>query len=128
MLEFDAEGKLVRGWGGPANGYDWPDNEHGIYVDDRGTVWIGGNAGPGAALIAEPWRDDDMLLNFTGDGRFLRQFGRREASQGNADRANLREPADVVLHRPTNELFVADGYGNRRIVVLDANTLTFKRA
>ena len=128
VIEFDADGRFVRAWGGPGSGYEWPDNEHGIYVDDRDTIWIGGNAGPGAALIAEPWRSDDMLLSFTSDGRFLKRFGRREQGQGNADRSNLREPADVVLYRRTNELFVADGYGNRRVVVLDADTLMFKRA
>lgn len=128
VLEFDEKGRFVQAWGGPGQGYDWPDNEHGIYVDDRGTIWLGGNAGPGAAAVSEPWRDDDMLLNFTREGKFIRQFGQRAQSRGNADRANVREPADLVLHRPTNELFVADGYGNRRVVVLDANTLAFKRS
>jgi len=127
VLEFDAAGKFVQGWGGPAAGYEWPDNEHGIYVDDKDVVWIGGNAGTGAAFLQEPWRDDDMLLKFTNQGKFLLQIGHREQTGGNKDTKNLKEPADAVLYRKTNELFVADGYGNRRVIVLDGNTGAFKR-
>jgi len=127
VLEVDAAGEVVQGWGGPAAGYEWPDNEHGIYVDDKDVVWIGGNAGTGAAFLQEPWRDDDMLLKFTSQGKFLLQIGHREQTGGNKDTKNLKEPADTVLYRKTNELFVADGYGNRRVIVLDANTGAFKR-
>jgi DNA-binding beta-propeller fold protein YncE len=68
-----------------------------------------------------------MLLKFTMQGKFLQQFGRRDQSGGNNDTKNLKEPADVVVYRKTNEAFVADGYGNRRVIVLDANTGAFKR-
>jgi len=127
VLEFEASGKFIQGWGGPSDSFEWPDNEHGIYVDDKDVVWIGGNAGTGAVLIRAPWRDDDMLLKFTMQGKFLQQFGRRDQSGGNNDTKNLKEPADVVVYRKTNEAFVADGYGNRRVIVLDANTGAFKR-
>ena len=127
VLEFDAAGRFVQGWGGPAAGYEWPDNEHGIYVDDKDIVWIGGNAGTGATFIQEPWRDDDMMLKFTSQGKFLLQIGHREQTGGNKDTKNLKEPADAALYRKTNELFVADGYGNRRVIVLDGNTGAFKR-
>ena len=103
VLEFEASGKFVQGWGGPSNAFEWPDNEHGIYVDDKDVVWIGGNAGTGANLIKAPWRDDDMLLKFTMQGTFLQQFGRRDQSSGNNDTKNLKEPADVVVYRKTNE-------------------------
>jgi len=127
VLEFDASGKVIQGWGGPNDAYEWPDNEHGIYVDDKDVVWIGGNAGTGAVFIQAPWRDDDMLLKFTTQGKFLQQFGRRDQSGGNKDTKNLKEPGDVVVYRKTNEAFVADGYGNRRVIVLDADTGAFKR-
>jgi hypothetical protein len=127
VVELDAAGTFVRAWGGPGAGYEWPDSEHGIYVDDKGAVWISGNAGPGATRAAEPWRDDDMLLKFTAEGKFVRQFGRRDQSRGNKDRNNVRGAAAMMLHRPTNELFVADGYSNRRVLVLDGDTLAFKR-
>ena len=127
VLEFDASGTFIQGWGGASDAFEWPDNEHGIYLDDKDVVWIGGNAGTGANLIKAPWRDDDMLLKFTMQGKFLQQFGRRDQSRGNSDTKNLKEPADVVVYRKTNEAFVADGYGNRRVIVLDANTGAFKR-
>jgi hypothetical protein len=127
VIEFDPAGKFVQAWGGPSTAYEWPDNEHGIYVDDRGVVWIGGNAGTGAQFLQEPWRDDDMLLKFSRQGKFLLQIGRRDQSGGNKDTTNLKEPADLVLYRKANELIVADGYGNRRVIVLDADTGAFKR-
>jgi hypothetical protein len=127
VLEFDPSGKFIQGWGGPSDAFEWPDNEHGIYVDDQEVIWIGGNAGTGANLIRPPWRDDDMLLKFTMQGKFLQQFGRRDQSGGNKDTKNFKEPADVVVYRKTNEAFVADGYGNRRVIVIDANTGAFKR-
>ena len=127
VVVVDPTGKFIRAWGGAGAGYEWPDNEHTIGLDNRGSVWIGGNAGPGAIRIGEPWRDDDMLLQFSTDGKFKRQFGHRDQSRGNKDTNNLREPADMSFHLPTNEIFVADGYGNRRVVVLDAGTMAFKR-
>jgi hypothetical protein len=134
VLEFDAAGKFVQGWGGPGSAYEWPENEHGIFVDDKDVVWIGGQAGTGAGVVK--FRnvanqrvpvDDDMLLKFTTAGKFLQQIGSQNQSTGNTDTKNLKEPADLVIYRRTNEAFVADGYGNRRVIVLDANTGAFKR-
>lgn len=116
VIEFDTSGKYVQSWGGPGQGYEWPVTEHGIYVDPKGFVWIGGN---GAG--------DHQLLKFTRAGKFVMQIGRAKQSKGNADTQNVNMPADVFLHAATNELFVADGYGNRRIVVFDADTGAFKR-
>jgi len=116
VLEFDAAGNFLRAWGGPGPGYDWPGSEHGVYVDHKGFVWIGGNGD-----------NDHQILKFTKDGKFVMQIGRAGQSKGNADTANLNKPADAFVHAPTNELFVADGYGNRRIIVFDADTGRFKR-
>ena len=125
VLEFDADGKLLSSWGGPADGYDWPEREHGIFVDAKGFVWIAGNGGwPKATAEGNT---DDMILKFTTAGKFVLQIGRRGKSTGNTDTANVRQPADVFVHEPTNELYVADGYGNQRIVVFDAETGRFKR-
>lgn len=123
VLEFDADGKFVTAWGGPAEGYDWPDNEHGIFIDQKSNIWIGGS---GATVKAEP-RSDDMILKFTNQGKFIMQIGRRTQNKGNADTMNVRQPADVFVYPKTNELFVADGYGNRRVVVFNADTGAFKR-
>ncbi len=134
VLEFDETGKFVQGWGGPGPGYEWPENEHGIFVDDKDIVWIGGQAGQGAGVVKYKKVanqripvDDDMLLKFTTSGRFLQQIGQQNGSTGNSDTKNLKEPADLVIYRQTNEAFIADGYGNRRVIVLDANTGAFKR-
>ena len=116
VLEFDAAGKLVQAWGGPGAGFEWPSTEHGIYVDPAGFVWIGGNG-----------EGDHQILKFTRSGQFVMQIGKAKQSKGNADTQNLNQPADTFVHAATNELFVADGYGNRRVVVFDATTGRFKR-
>jgi DNA-binding beta-propeller fold protein YncE len=116
LLEFDNNGTFIQAWGGPGSGYQWPTSEHGVYVDPSGFVWIGGNG-----------TDDHQVLKFTKAGRFVLQIGRAGQSKGNADTRNLNQPADAFVHTRTNELFVADGYGNRRVIVFDATTGTFKR-
>ena len=128
VLEFDSTGKFIQGWGGPGEGYEWPDQEHGIYIDDKDNVWIGGSArpalaGPGPGNI----RSDNMLLKFTNKGKFLMQIGHRDQSTGNNDPKNLYSPTDVFLYAKTNEVFVSDGYINRRVIVFDADTGAFKR-
>ena len=125
VLEFDANGAFVQGWGGPAAGYDWPDTEHGIFVDHEDNVWITGINPRAGNNVSD--RADDMLLKFTRAGELLFQKGGYGASGGNADHDNPRQPADVAVYAPTNEAFVADGYGNRRVWVLDAGTGAFKR-
>jgi DNA-binding beta-propeller fold protein YncE len=125
VLEFDAQGKVLRAWGGPADRYDWPDIEHGIFVDYRDHVWIGG-INPIAGAEGSQ-RSDDMLLEFTAKGQFVRQIGGRDTSGGNRDTKNLKRPADVFVSRKTGEVFVADGYGNTRVLVLDLRTGAFKR-
>ena len=125
VLEFDQAGQLLRSWGGPGAGYDWPGREHAIWVDADSFVWISGNFGWPRPTPGTP--DDDMMLKFTADGRFVMQIGEADASQGNGDTANLHQPGDQYVHEPDNELYVADGYGNRRVVVFDADTGEFKR-
>ncbi|HTE15112.1 MAG TPA: hypothetical protein VK642_08540, partial [Burkholderiales bacterium] len=101
VLEFDDAGNFVQGWGGPGDGFDWVESEHGIYVDPKGFVWIGGNG-----------KTDHHLLKFTKQGKFVMQIGRKGASTGNNDTQNVRQAADTFVYAKTNELFVADGYGN----------------
>ena len=116
VLEFDQAGNFVQAWGGPAEGYDWPSTEHGVHVDPNGYVWVGGNG-----------ETDNQILKFTKAGEFVMQIGQAGLSQGNNDTENLNRPADAFVHADTNELFVADGYGNRRVIVFDADTGDFKR-
>jgi len=116
LVEFDAAGNFVQAWGGPGQGYEWPNSEHGVYVDPKGFVWIGGNGD-----------NDHQILKFTKAGKFVMQIGHAGKSMGNADTGNLNQPADTFVYAKTNELFVADGYGNRRVIVFDAETGAYKR-
>jgi sugar lactone lactonase YvrE len=116
VLVFDPAGNLVRSWGGPAQGYEWPESNHGIHVDHKGHVWIGGN-GP----------KDAHILKFTKDGKFLAQAGRLGGNKGSNDPDNFGRVAKIWVDPRANEAYVADGYTNRRIAVLDADTLKMKR-
>jgi DNA-binding beta-propeller fold protein YncE len=127
IVVFSDTGGVVKAWGGAGSGYEWPEREHGIHIDHKGYVWIGGNncaAGglPGLKPVA-----DDALLKFTQDGRFVMQIGRSNQSKGDADTRNLHRAADAWVHAQSNEIFVADGYGNHRVAVFDADSGAFKR-
>jgi hypothetical protein len=127
VLVFDPAGNFMRAWGGAGSGYEWVEREHGIRIDHKGLAWIGGNACPTMGLPGLKPVADDQLLKFTTDGKFVQQIGKSNQSKGNADTANVHRAADVWFHAPTNEAFVADGYGNHRVIVLDADTGAFKR-
>jgi hypothetical protein len=127
VLEFDPAGNLLQAWGGAGAGYEWPEREHGIFVDHKGLIWIGGNNCSTRNLPLLKPVGDDQLLKFTKAGKFVLQIGRSDQGRGNGDTKNLRQPADTFVYRKTNEAFVADGYGNHRVIVLDADTGAFKR-
>ena len=95
-----------------------------MFVDDKDNVWIGGSSPTSTSLTK---RSDDMLLKFTKDGKFLLQIGGPDKSSGNADTKSVNKPADAFVHQKTNELYAADGYGNRRVIVFDTETGAFKR-
>jgi DNA-binding beta-propeller fold protein YncE len=122
VMEFDAAGNYVQGWGGPADGYEWPEDEHAIHVDYKDNIWISSAGGPRLST-----RKENQILKFTRTGKFLLQIGRRGMSRGSADTANFNNAADIYVYARTNEVFVADGYINRRVIVLDADTGAFKR-
>ena len=125
VLEFDAAGKLLTSWGGPGQGYEWPGREHGIFVDANDFVWIGGRAGwPRAAT---PGNSDDMIVKFTTTGKFVMQIGHRGQSKGNTDTENVHQATDVFVDTRAKEVYAADGYGNKRVIVFDSETGKFKR-
>jgi hypothetical protein len=127
VIVFDTAGNFIKAWGGAGNGYEWPEREHGIHIDYKGFVWLGGNNCPTNGLPGLKRVADDQLLKFTQDGKFVMQIGHSNQSKGNSDTRNLHRAADVWVHQPTNELFVADGYGNHRVAVFDADSGAFKR-
>ena len=147
VLEFDQAGNLLHHWGGPAAGYEWPDSNHGITVDYKGNVWIGGNGGP-----------DSHILKFTKDGSFLMQVGKKAARPGppargrgrgaaasndpdaivqgagtptylpdSNDPNNFGRVAKIFVDPKTNEAYIGDGYLNKRVAVIDADTGKMKR-
>jgi DNA-binding beta-propeller fold protein YncE len=125
VLEFDAAGKLLASWGGPGEGYEWPGREHGIFVDANDFVWIGGRAGWPRATT--PGNSDDMILKFTTTGKFVMQIGHRGQSTGNGDTENVHQATDVFVDTRAKEVYAADGYGNKRVIVFDSETGKFKR-
>ncbi len=128
VLEFDPDGKLVGHWGGPAAGYEWPTSNHGITVDHKGNVWIGGN-GPG----------DSQVLKFSRAGTFLLQVGKADArlgamkdgkptyAGGSNDPISFGRVAKIFVDPSANEAYLADGYLNKRVAIIDADTGKFKR-
>jgi DNA-binding beta-propeller fold protein YncE len=134
VLEFDQEGNLLRHWGGPGQGYEWPDSNHGIFIDHKGNVWVGGNGGP-----------DSHILKFTKDGKFLLQVGKKGARRkegagagnqegqvagfvgGSNDSVSFGRVAKIFVDAKENEAYIADGYLNKRVAVIDADTGKMKR-
>jgi len=116
VLEFDPNGKFLQAWGGPGTGYEWFTSEHGIFVDAHDNVWLSGSA-----------KEDNHILKFTSKGKFLIQIGHAGKNRGSNDTENLGGPAGLFVVEKTNELFVADGYFNHRVIVFDANTGVYKR-
>ena len=116
IIEFDQAGKVVQGWGGDGPGYKWGDDGHGIHVDYDNFVWVG-----------DPAESGGHIFKFTRDGKFVMRIGQPGTPTGSNDIAHLGRPADMVVDRDSNELFVADGYGNHRVIVFDATTGAYKR-
>jgi DNA-binding beta-propeller fold protein YncE len=137
VMVFNRAGHLLRAWGGPADpgfltskctpamGCQWPTNEHGIFVDHNDFVYIGGNGA-----------ENNQVLKFSKDGTFIYQIGRAGAFMGGRSNDKdgspngtplLGQPADTEVDPDTNELYIADGYQNKRVLVVDAATGKYKR-
>jgi hypothetical protein len=131
VIEFDQEGNVVSAWGGPDSlerdaegdvtrawrgGERWPTSEHGLFVDHEGNVWMGSNGA-----------NDQVVLKFDREGRRLLTIGEWGVTGGSADTLHLGSPADVTVDPDAGEVYVADGYRNRRIIVFDATTGVYRR-
>ncbi len=116
VLEFDPEGNLVNHWGGPGDGYEWPSSNHGITVDHKDNIWIGGNG-----------RTDSHILKFSRDGKFLAQYGSAGADTNSRSKENFGSVAEIAFDAKANEAYVADGYRNKRVAVLDVDSGKLKR-
>ena len=116
VLVFNQAGEVIRHWGGPGQGYNWPKSEHGIYIDANEFVWLAGND-----------KTDGQLLKFTMDGKFVMQIGKPIQNMDSNSTERLGSPADIAVDVAAKEVYVADGYGNRRVVVFDSETGAYKR-
>jgi DNA-binding beta-propeller fold protein YncE len=116
VLVFDQSGNLIRSWGGPGQGYNWPKSEHSIYIDDNDFIWLAGND-----------KSDGQLLKFTMDGKFVMQIGKPIDGADSNSTERLGSPADIAVDVAAKEVYAADGYTNRRVVVFDSETGAYKR-
>lgn len=116
ILEFDPEGRLVNAWGGPGEGYVWPESNHGLTLDHKDNIWIGGNG-----------REDSHILKFTRDGTFLQQIGLPGQTANSLSTEHFGRVAKISFDPGANEAYVSDGYSNKRVAVLDADSGAFKR-
>ena len=116
VLRFDPAGNLVGSWGGPGQGFEWPESNHGIVVDHKGNVWIGGNG-----------KGDSHILKFTKDGKFLMQMGSLGKNAGSNSPDQFGRVAKIWIDPKANEAYIADGYLNKRVAVLDVDTGKMKR-
>ena len=108
VIEFDAQGKVVQGWGqGPKDETSgWPRNPHGIFVDHNDFVWVGTYM-------------HHRVMKFTRDGKLLMTIGQYDKNAGSNDTTLLGGPAGIWVDPQTNEVYIADGYRNRRVVVFN---------
>ncbi len=118
VLVFNQSGDVVKSWGGPGEnrGYDWPLQEHGILVDNKGFVWLSGNG-----------KGDNMVLKFSTDGKFIKQIGKSGPMTSSTDLSQFGMVAALEIDPRANEIYAADGYGNHRVAVLDGDSGEIKR-
>jgi DNA-binding beta-propeller fold protein YncE len=121
VIEFDPEGNVVNAWGGNGTGYDWPNGvgaagEHGISVDMAGNVWLGSTGS-----------NDRQILKFTHDGKFIAQYGKPMPGKDSLSTTDFAGVAMMSFDEKAREAFVADGYRNRRVVVIDMDSGKIKR-
>ncbi len=116
IIEFDPAGNVVNAWGGPGEGYTWPDSNHGLEIAPNGNIWIGGNGGA-----------DSHILVFSAEGDFVREIGLPGEPVDSNSTTHFNKVAEIAIDPAANEAYIADGYGNKRVAVLDAATGAFKR-
>lgn len=115
VVEFDPDGNVVQGWGWPTDDISvYPRNPHGIFVDHDDFVWIGSY-------------QHHRVMKFTRDGTHVLTVGRYDETSGSDDPELLGGPAGIWVDPATNEAFIADGYRNRRVIVVDGETGAYKR-
>ena len=130
VIAFDPEGNVIQAWGGRDQGFPWfyrmdsgrfsrsdphphPVREHALNVDHNDNIWISGGG--------------HLVLKFSPEGKFLLQLGELGKTSGSNHTRHLGNPSNVDFDPRTNEVYVADGYINKRVIVFDADTGAYKR-
>jgi sugar lactone lactonase YvrE len=116
VIEFDAEGNVVQGWGDPATQdvSEFPRNAHGLFVDHNDFVWVG------------TYRHH-RVMKFTRSGELVMTLGEYDVNAGSNDTDLLGGPAGIWVDPANNEVYIADGYRNRRVIVFDGETGAYLR-
>ncbi len=129
VLAFDQAGNIVRSWGGSGGtGYEWGTQAHGLYVDYKDNVWVGFGGGLPYDIKSKATTDNAHILKFTPEGKFLLQLGKfGQGTEGSNSTTMLGQPTDIAVDPKTDEVYITDGYTNRRVIVFDANTGAYKR-
>ncbi|HSG66896.1 MAG TPA: hypothetical protein VLD39_17950, partial [Gammaproteobacteria bacterium] len=114
FVVFDRAGKVVNSWGDPDV---VPSDVHGCSFDAEDNLWVAGN-------------EDAIVQSYSHDGKLLLQIGTRgvfDTTDGSADapftnqsRERLNRPSGAVVDPQTGDIYVSDGYGNKRVVVFDS--------
>lgn len=113
ITEWDPQGKQLQSWDARGPDGKWS-TIHGLFVDHNGFVWT--NA-----------RESHLTVKFTRTGEVALVIGKFDQTGGSNDTALMGRPSEIWVDPADNEVFVADGYGNRRIVVFDGATGRYLR-
>jgi DNA-binding beta-propeller fold protein YncE len=105
ISEWDPQGKLLQSWDARGPNGNWS-TIHGLFVDHNGFVWT--NA-----------RESHLTIKFSRTGQVVMTIGKYNETGGSNDTTLMGRPSEIWVDPADNEVFVADGYGNRRIVVFD---------
>jgi DNA-binding beta-propeller fold protein YncE len=136
VIEFDKAGNVVNAWGdpsyntvpqgtlGPGTNAVLPNSTHGCFVDYQDNVWIAGNG-------------DGVVQKYSHNGTFLMQIGVKGVCDGvggtcgspglNSSHVLLNEPADIAVDPSNGDVYIADGYGNHRVVVFNKNGIWLRQ-
>ncbi len=115
VIEFDEEGDVVNSWG---DVNIVPFGIHDCYIDYEGNIWMGGNQ-DSIALKYSP--QGELLLQIGEKGVFDTDDGTVSGAANNSSETHLHRPSSFAVDPANGDVYITDGYGNRRVVVFDSD-------